>query len=63
MPKITVDYDEWYPVYYVSKSGRHGLEVELSEEDVAFIAKAYDDFEKAHEMLRTAYHEKHNTGP
>lgn len=61
MSKVRIDWDEWYPVYFIAgenyDSGYYsGDEYEVSEEDLAFIRKATDDFYTAQKMLEILVH-------
>lgn len=60
MATIRVDWDEWYPVYFVVGEGydnsEYGDEFEVSEEDLAFIRKATSDFNDAQRILAKLVH-------
>ena len=54
MKNCTIDVDEWYPVYeiHVSREGNR----QINDEDLAFIEQAFEQFEKAQEMLLRIKH-------
>lgn len=51
--KVNIDSDEWYPVHYITDSD-YGTDCELSDEDVSFVNKAFEDFTKAQGILYEA---------
>ena len=51
--KVKIDEDEWYPVYsIVDSDDKHPVEIELTEEQVAFIKQVQEDFDRAQEVIR-----------
>lgn len=53
MKKIWIDQDEWYPVYSMDDSYRALSDKrEISDKDYKFVVKAFDNFDKAQEMLQ-----------
>lgn len=58
MPKVKIDYDEYYPIYFIAENSYYTInESELSEGVLNFIRKANDDFWTAQEILRNAFME------
>lgn len=57
MTRVRINWDEWYPVYFI-ESGRfvYGEEYEMSEEDIAFVRKASENFHDAQEILKNLVH-------
>lgn len=57
--KVKVQSDEWYPVYSIVKDGDYNPysteNCELTAEQVAFVRKAEEDFDKAQNILRRSY--------
>jgi hypothetical protein len=55
MPKFLIEYDEWFPVYYLDslpeKLYKSGKTVELTENEVAHIEKVFEEFDKIQQML------------
>lgn len=58
MVKIKIDWDEWYPVYFIynNDNWNSGEELDISEEDLAFVRKASDDFYTAQRILEKLVH-------
>lgn len=58
MATVKIDWDEWYPVYFVvgEKSSYYQGEYEISEEDLALVRRAADVFYEAQEILRKIVH-------
>lgn len=53
MAKVYIDYDEFYPIFFTV--AKFGKEVELTEEEIAFIHQVVEDFWKAQAILEKAY--------
>lgn len=61
MATVRIDWDEWYPVYFLvgelyGNGYNTGDEFEVSEEDLAFIRKATNDFFDAQRILEKLVH-------
>lgn len=52
MPKIEVDWDERYPDFCIVLDG--GYELDVTEEELAFIKRAEKDYEAAQKILARA---------
>lgn len=50
MPKIRVTWDEAYPVYCIT-TDFDDLELEVTDEELAFILQAEEDYDKAQAIL------------
>lgn len=51
MSLVKVGWDELYPYYFLTDGSYYDEEVEISEEDLAFIRQATSDFFRAQEII------------
>jgi hypothetical protein len=49
---VRIDKDEWHPVYSIV--GNHGKEAELTDAEITTVEAAFDAFDAAQLILRTA---------
>ena len=54
---VTIDFDEWYPVYDFSEAG-FGRTCQVSSATRLMIKKAFRDFNRAQKALKKAYGDK-----
>lgn len=52
MKKIRIDCDEWYPVWSFKDDKGN---IEVSDEEHAFLTRAFEDFNRAQKTLETAF--------
>lgn len=58
MARVKVDWDELYPYYFLTDGSYYNEEIELSEEDLAFIRQATNEFFKAQRIIEKKVHPK-----
>jgi len=53
MPQITIDMEEWWPIYDLKR----GLPVEITEEEKQRIEQCFKEFHEIQDILRDKYND------